>query len=183
MARFRAIPYAKALHEVVLDQAPEQAEATVDFLDRVSQVVEQVPEFLKVLVTPALSPEAKSAILDSVLDAVDVVEPTRRFLHVVQKSYRMEHLPAIRDAYRDLIDRASGRVRAQIEVPVKLGDADAKRLVSAISDLVGSEVVADFSEAPELLAGFRVQVGSKVFDGSLIGQLEQLRRQTLIEQG
>jgi F-type H+-transporting ATPase subunit delta len=95
----------------------------------------------------------------------------------------MEHLSAIRDAYRDLVDRARGRVRAKIEVPVPLGTADADRLVGAISKLMGSEVVADFSERPELLAGFRVQVGSKVFDGSLIGQLEQLRRQTLIEQG
>ena len=44
--------------------------------------------------------------------------------------------------------------------------------------MVGAEVVAEFEENPELLAGFRVQVGSKVFDGSLVGQVDRLSRHT-----
>ena len=42
-------------------------------------------------------------------------------------------------------------------------------------------VVADFEDNPELLAGFRVQVGSKVFDGSLVGQVDRLSREMLRE--
>jgi len=43
-------------------------------------------------------------------------------------------------------------------------------------------VFADFEHSPELLAGFRATVGSRVFDGSLTGQLEQLRRNIASEQ-
>ena len=48
---------------------------------------------------------------------------------------------------------------------------------------MGTTVVADFVYNPELLAGFKVKVGSKVFDGSLVGQVNRLSRQTVIEQG
>jgi F-type H+-transporting ATPase subunit delta len=183
MARFRATPYAKALHDVVLDKAPDKAESVVEHLDLIAQVVETVPDFLKAMVTPAVSQETKVSILESVLKELGITDPTSRFLQVVQRNYRLEHLPEIRDAYRDLVDRSAGRVRAKIEVPAPLSDADTKKLVDAISGLTEARVVAEFTENPELLAGFRAQIGSKVFDGSLIGQLDQLRRQTLIEQG
>ena len=44
-------------------------------------------------------------------------------------------------------------------------------------------MVADFDAKPELIAGFRMQVGSRVFDGSLSGELDRLSRQIEIEQG
>lgn len=181
MARFRATPYAKALHEVILSQRPQDVEKVIDQLSLVAEVVETVPEFLKVMVTPMVAVETKTAILDSVLDQLKITEPTRKFLHVVQRNFRMQHMPAIRDIYCEIVDRAQGRVRAQIDVPYKLGTSDQKKLTDAVSAAVGSDVIASFTEKPELLAGFRAQVGSKVFDGSLVGQLEQLRRQTQLE--
>ena len=56
-----------------------------------------------------------------------------------------------------------------------------RELLGVLEGAVNSAVVADFVDNPELLAGFRVQVGSKVFDGSLVGQLKQLSRQTQFE--
>ena len=52
----------------------------------------------------------------------------------------------------------------------------------ALSRVTESAVFAEFEQAPELLAGFRATVGSRVFDGSLVGQLEQLRRRITSEQ-
>ena len=54
-----------------------------------------------------------------------------------------------------------------------------RALVDALEKVLGTDVVADFVEKPELLGGFRVQVGSKLFDGSLSGQLNQLGRGAL----
>ena len=84
-------------------------------------------------------------------------------------------------AYRDLVDRALNRTRARVEVPRPLTPAQRKELLTVLEEQVGGTVVAKFEERPELLAGFRVQVGSKVFDGSLVGQLEQLARATAHE--
>ena len=94
-------------------------------------------------------------------------------------------IPFLRDiatAYRDLVDRELGRTRAQIEVATTYDEADRRRIAEVMSAVMGATVVADFVHNPDLLAGFKVQVGSKVFDGSLVGQVDRLSRQTASEQ-
>jgi len=181
MARFRALPYAKALFEVVRAQAPDRVEAVIPELERVAEAVEVVPDFLRVLTAPMVAVETKSEILDEVLDSLEITEPTRRFIHVVQQHYRMEHMRDIASVYRDMVDRAEGRSRATIEVAGEPDIEQRRELERALAQVVGTEVTAEFTKNPELLAGFRARVGSKLYDGSLVGQVDRLSRHTLTE--
>lgn len=183
MSRFRALPYAKALFEVVRRAEPARVDRIVGELDDLAAAAAAVPELLRVQVSPAVSAETKTAILDQILDRMQVESTTRRFVHVVQGHYRLEHLAAIAVAFRDLVDRDRGRSRATVETAVPLDDDQRRALLGAMSALTGAEVVARFDDRPELLAGFRARIGSLVFDGSLVGQVERLSRQTLSEQG
>lgn len=182
MSRFRALPYAKALLEVMKTDHPDRMQPVTEDLEGMATAIETVPEFEQVLVTPAVDPESKTAILDGVMDSLGITEPVRRFMHVVQKNYRMQHMRDIATAYRDLVDRALGRTRARIEVATTYDEADRRRIAEVMSAVMGATVVADFVHNPDLLAGFKVQVGSKVFDGSLVGQVDRLSRQTASEQ-
>ena len=183
MTRFRALPYAKALMAVVKDETPESREMVAEELDRVTAALDSVPEFFRVLVSPTVSVEVKSTILDEVLDALEIGQPTRRFLHVVQQHYRMQHIADIADTYRKLVDQSLGRIRARVETVVVLDEPERRRLVDAVSAVEGATVVADFQARPELLGGFRLQVGSRVFDGSLAGELDRLSQEITVEQG
>ena len=183
MARFRALPYAKALLTVVEKEGPQRMEAVAGELDRVVEALGAVPDFHRVLVTPMVPVEKKSEILDSVLSALEIGQPCRRFLHVVQQHYRMVHMSDIAATYRELVDQKMGRTRARVETALALEEAEQRRLVDAISAVEGSSVVADFSANRDLLGGFRLQVGSRVFDGSLSGELNRLSKEIEIEQG
>jgi F-type H+-transporting ATPase subunit delta len=181
MARFRALPYAKALYAVVHGQDPGRVEAVIGELERMAEALEAVPDLLRVLTTPMVSVPTKTAILDKVLDSLEMTEPARRFLHVVQQHYRMLHMRDIATVYRELVDRAKGRVRATVEVAGEL-DADQQRQVARVlSEVLGTGIAAEFTSNPELLAGFRARVGSKLYDGSLVGQVDRLSRHTLTE--
>jgi F-type H+-transporting ATPase subunit delta len=183
MGRFRAVPYAKALLAVVQKEDPARAEDVAEELDGVAAALKAVPEFHDVLVTPMVSVEAKTKILDAVLDALEIGEPTRRFLHVVQHHYRMQHMTDIAIAYRELVDQSLGRTRARVETASELDEGSRRRLVDAISAFEGATVVADFEANRDLLGGFKLQVGSRVFDGSLAGELDRLSKEIEIEQG
>lgn len=183
MGRFRALPYAKALLTVVQKDSPQRQEEVASELDAVAAALAEVPEFERVLVTPTVAVEKKTEVLDAVLDALETGQPTRRFLHVVQQHYRMQHMADIATAYREILDTSLGRTRAQVETAVGLDDSERGQLVSAISAIEGVDVVAEFKERPELLGGFRLQVGSRVFDGSLSGELDRLSKEIEIEQG
>jgi F-type H+-transporting ATPase subunit delta len=183
MGRFRALPYAKALLTVVQKEDPQRLQQVAAELDAVAVALATVPEFERVLVTPTVAAEKKTQILDAVLDALDMGQPTRRFLHVVQQHYRMQHMPDIAAAFRELVDKSLGRTRAIIETAAGLDESERGLLLGVVSAIEDAEVVADFSEKPELLGGFRMQVGSRVFDGSLAGELKRLSKELQIKQG
>jgi F-type H+-transporting ATPase subunit delta len=183
MGRFRAVPYAKALLAVVQKEDPVRAEKVAEELDGVAAALKEVPEFHDVLVTPMVSVEAKTKILDTVLDALEIGEPTRRFLHVVQHHYRMQHMADIATEFRELVDQSLGRTRARVETAIELDESSRRQLVDAISKFEGAAVVADFEANRDLLGGFKLQVGSRVFDGSLAGELDRLSKEIEIEQG
>jgi F-type H+-transporting ATPase subunit delta len=183
MGRFRALPYAKALFTVVQKDDRDRMQQVAAELDAVATALDTVPEFERVMVTPTVATDTKTQILDAVLDALGTGQPTRRFLHVVQQHYRLQHMPDIAAAYRELVDRSLGRTRASVETAVELDESERRQLVKVVSAIEGAEVVADFSERPELLGGFRLQVGSRVFDGSLSGELKRLSKELQITQG
>jgi len=183
MGRFRAVPYAKALLAVVQKEDSSRAEKVAEELDGVAAALKAVPEFHDVLVTPMVSVEEKTKILDAVLDSLEIGEPTRRFLHVVQHHYRMQHMTDIAAAFRELVDQSLGRTRARVETAIDLDEDSRRRLADAISAVEGAKVVADFEANRDLLGGFKLQVGSRVFDGSLAGELDRLSKEIEIEQG
>lgn len=181
MARFRALPYAKALYGVVHDQDPGRVEVVIGELERMAEALEAVPDLLRVLTTPMVSVQTKTAILEEVLDSLQMTEPARRFLHVVQQHYRMEHMRDMATVYRELVDRAKGRVRATIEVAGELDAEQQRQVARVLTEVLGTEIAAEFVSNPKLLAGFRARVGSKLYDGSLVGQVDRLSRQTFRE--
>jgi F-type H+-transporting ATPase subunit delta len=181
MARFRALPYAKALYEVISKNEPARIDEVSSELDRIAAAIAEVPQFLRVLTTPMVSPETKTTILNAVLDSLEIGGLTRQFLHVVQRHFRMEHMASIAEVYREIADRAMGRTRASIAVAGHIDEGGRRSILSTMNEVVGGEVVADFVEKPELLAGFRIQIGSKVYDGSLVGQVDRLSREMLRE--
>jgi len=176
MGYFRPAPYAKAFHQVVLDRAPGREEAAADELARLARAIEISPELRRALVTPTISVEDKAAIVESILDLLAIEEPTRSLAHVLQRNYRILHTAVILAAYRELVDRSHGRVRARIEVAGRADRTQRARIVDTLAGVVRAEIVAEFEANDALLAGFRATLGSRVFDGSLVGQLEQIVR-------
>jgi F-type H+-transporting ATPase subunit delta len=168
---------------VVQKDAPERMEQVANELHEVAAAFADVPDFERVLVTPTVAADKKSQILAAVLDALDMGQPTRRFLEVVQQHYRLQHLSDIAAAFGELVDQNLGRTRAQVETAAALDETERKQLVEVVSAIEDAAVVAEFSQRSELLGGFRLQVGSRVFDGSLAGELKRLSKEIEIEQG
>jgi len=183
MAVFRAMPYAKALHQVITTDDAKRADSVVAELETIADIVDAVPEFNRALTTPTVPSETKIEVLKQVLKAIGASPEVSRLMRVVQQHYRMQHMRDIANAYRGIVDRALGRARATVEVATEVDDKERATIIEALSHVIGEKIIAEFNINPALLAGFRFQVGSRVFDGSLSGQLEHLSNQSQIEQG
>lgn len=174
--------YAKALAEVVL--APGSgldAGAVADQLKRVEGLMAGSHELRHVMLSPAVASSKKRAVIQRFAGELGLAPKVRNFLYVLIDHRRLEQLPAIRESFELSVDEAMGFVRADIASAEPLSDAQRQTLEHELSKLTGKRVRPAFTTDPSLIGGVVARIGSTVYDGSVQGQLESLRRRLTTE--
>jgi len=169
--------YAKALLEVARDAGgAAAAEAALDELSRFTEVFRSSRDLRIVLLSPVVEHQQKMRVIARLCEAIGAGRPLRNFLNVVTKKRRLALLPEIRDRYQALLDEAEGIVRAEVRTALPATDAQKRALEAKLAAVTGGQVRCGYLVDDSLLGGVLVKVGSSVFDGSVRGHLEALRR-------
>ena len=168
--------YAEALADVAvetgipLDKTGEQLESFVEaFQDN--------PELKSVLLDPSYPLSVKQGIVREISQAHKVEKIVGNFLLVVTEKGRIEQIEEILEAYQCVLDDKAGVVRVEVASAHELDAADQERIAKAMKKVTGKDVKLSYSLDDELIGGLRLQVGSTVYDGSILSSLEQLKNQ------
>jgi F-type H+-transporting ATPase subunit delta len=94
---------------------------------------------------------------------------------VVIDHRRIHELPAILEAFDNLLDERLGFVRADVTSATPLDDPQRMELEAELSRLAGKKAKLTFTIDPALIGGVVARVGSVLYDGSVRGHLERLR--------
>jgi len=149
-----------------------------EFQSLIRDVLDQMPGFDAVLASPRVTSDQKLAILDKAFTG-RMREELLVFLKVVAGKGRLDCLRAM---LRESL-RLDNEARGVVEVRVSTAHAvtrDVQDSVSAaLSSALSSEVEMQYNVLPGLIGGMVVRVGDRVFDGSVVNRLEQLRGHAL----
>jgi F-type H+-transporting ATPase subunit delta len=168
--------YAKALVEVAAAPgSASDAAAILAQLRAVGDAIAASPELRIALLSPAVSPARKRDVVTRVFGPLNLDKQARNFLFVVIDHRRVAELPAIVDAFEEMLDERLGFVRAEVLSARPLAGAQQGSLEAEISRMTGKKAKLKFSIDPALIAGVVARVGSTVYDGSVRGQLDKLR--------
>ncbi len=127
------------------------------------------------LLNPVFEADARKRILRDLAKRLSVGPLVTNFLCVLLDKRKLRLLPDITRIYRELVDRAAGRIEAQLVAAAALdGDAPA-RVAAELSKWTGKQVRLSTSVDPALIGGVVARVGGLVLDGSIRTQLEELR--------
>jgi F-type H+-transporting ATPase subunit delta len=136
-----------------------------------------MPSARIVFTSPTVAASDKQAALDRLLPSAP---PTvRNFLHIVAERDRLDEIPGMAEALRDLINRQRGIVTAEVTTAVPL-DAElertvAQRLASYLNRQPG-QITVQSRVDPSIIGGVVARVGDRLIDDSVRGRLERLRR-------
>jgi F-type H+-transporting ATPase subunit delta len=184
MASALAYRYARALADTVL--APASALKPEDAVTQVreaAQMVEGSAELRIALLTPAIPTSRKRAAIGKLLDELNTSRLIRNFIYVVIDHRRIGVLGEIAQAFELALDERLGFARAEVASAVELDESRRAGMESELSRLTGKRMRLHFQVDPDLLGGATARVGSTLYDGSLRGQLQQLRRELTEESG
>ncbi len=130
----------------------------------------------EVLTDPSIPNESKLAVLDALAEKLGLSKQVRNFIAVIIEHGRLNELHDILTEYSTLADEQSGITEVEILSAHPLDQGERTELEQQAARLAGGRVRATYAEDPQLLGGAVVKIGSTVYDGSLRGQLEQMKR-------
>lgn len=176
-ARAIARRYAKALAEI--GESHGTLQELLRELDAVDALVGSNPDLQRLVVFPLIAPSKRAAAFDAILEKAGASAMLRKFFRVVAQAARLSLLHDIVVTFHDLVDEKRGVVEARITSAQPLTSLQSQRLTSSLASRTGKTIRIKWQQDPALLGGLKVQLGSMVYDASLLGRLRLLKVQLL----
>ncbi len=150
------------------------AAALLDELERLASAITESAELRRVLLTPIHPRPQRQAVMGDLAASLELRAELRAFLRILVAENRAQYLPTVCEALRELVERAQGRIEAEVTSARELSAAEAEALQQALSRRVGSRVALRTRVDPSLVAGVVARVGDLLLDGSLRSQIATL---------
>jgi F-type H+-transporting ATPase subunit delta len=173
--------YANALADVVMGGGAVgiQPGAAAAQVRAFATVVAESHDLRNVLTSPSVSQARKRAVISRITEVQGTARMVRNFLLVLSDHRRLDALTEVASALEIIIDERLGFARASIQSAEALRPEQQDALIRKISEMTGKNVRSSYAVNPELVGGVVVNVGSKVYDGSVRGQLAAIGRRLL----
>ena len=171
--------YAKALLSIGIES--QSYDALGRELDRAAETIATSPELKSALENPVFALSKRHAVLEELARRLALSTPIRNLLLLLLDKNRINALPDIARAHRELVDEQAGRARAVVTSAAPLTPEVEARIKSALEKQTGKTVLIDRKVDASLIGGVVAQVGDMVFDGSVKTQLQQLREQLEVD--
>ncbi|HEY7745301.1 MAG TPA: ATP synthase F1 subunit delta [Desulfuromonadales bacterium] len=164
--------YAKALVDLGAEQ--KMVERYGDELARVSSAFAAESALRLILESPTFPAEKKTAILVDLTEKLQLSGGMKSFLGLLLAKDRIQYLAQIEGNYRQLADELSGILRARIISAAELDAGQCATIRASLEKQSGKKVELKVDIEPSLIGGVQVEIGGKVFDGSVKTQLKRI---------
>ncbi|HOO55401.1 MAG TPA: F0F1 ATP synthase subunit delta [bacterium] len=167
-----ATRYAQALFDLAREK-DRLREVEQDFL-KLIKLLEEQPELQQFLTHPVIVSSEKKKIIDSLFEG-STDELFVDFIGLIIDKNREEYLPLIKEDFDEMLRKDRGQEVAYISVPYELSETLKAQIASGLAGYTGKTVEIKEEVDPSLIAGIRVRIGDRVFDGSMKTRLEMIR--------
>lgn len=169
--------YAAALADVVT--ARGESREVREELAAWESMTQSNPQLLEVFRHPTIPHEQKRAVLNELLTRSRVRPTTANFLQVLLQNHRLADLSEVNRQFAQELDRRSNVVTAQVTTARPLPQDAQESLRAKLSQMTGRSVRLEFEVDDSVIGGVVTRIGSTLYDGSVRGQLEQVKRKML----
>jgi F-type H+-transporting ATPase subunit delta len=174
-----SLQYANALADIALAQGA--AEPAAKQLQEFGAAFAQSAELRTFLASPAVSVEAKHAVIEKIAARVGATKIVRNFLFVLADHRRTQLIPEVIAAFHEVIRQRQGIAEAEVTSATELSAVQRKGIAATLARLTGKKIDAKYALDLALLGGAVVRIGDTIYDGSLRSRLNEMRTRLAAE--
>lgn len=169
-----AEPYAEAL--LALAKSNDSLKETTNDINIISQFLANSFDLKKFLRNPLITRNAKKNVIKDLLGE-QISDSTLKFLFLLVIKDRIEILESIAQKFLELLYKQESIEIAKITSSIQLSAQQQKEIAEKLKVIVGAkQIKLALKVDPNLIGGFTIEIGSKMIDTSLRGQLKQISR-------
>ena len=167
-----AVPYAEALLE--LAKSNDSLKETTNDMNIVSQFLANSSDLKKFLGNPLVTKEAKKNVVKDILGE-QIDGSTLKFLLLLVERGRIQILDSIAQKILELSFKQESIEIAKITSSIQLSAQQQKEIAEKLKVITGAkQIKLALKVDPTLIGGFTIEIGSKMIDTSIRGQLRQI---------
>tara|TARA_B110001452_G_scaffold113919_1_gene94486 strand:- start:18400 stop:18945 length:546 start_codon:yes stop_codon:yes gene_type:complete len=167
-----AVPYAEALLD--LAKSNDSLKETTNDMNIVSQFLANSSDLKKFLGNPLISKDAKKNVVKDILGE-QIDGSTLKFLLLLVERGRIEILESIAQKFLELSFKQESIEIAKITSSIQLSAQQQKEIAEKLKVITGAkQIKLALKVDPALIGGFTIEIGSKMIDTSIRGQLKQI---------
>jgi len=174
-----SLQYANAMADIALAQGA--AEPAAKQLHDFGAAYTESAELRTFLASPAVSVEAKHAVIEKIMARLGASKIIRNFLFVIVDHRRTQLIPEVIAAFHQVIRRRQGVAEAEVSSTIELSAGQKKEIAATLARLTGKKIETKYALDPALLGGAVVRIGDTIYDGSLRSRLNQMRARLAAE--
>jgi len=167
-----AVPYAEALLD--LAKSNDSLKETTNDMNIVSQFLANSSDLKKFLGNPLITKDAKKNVVKDILGE-QIDGSTLKFLLLLVERGRIEVLEQIAQKFLELSFKQESIEIAKITSSIQLSAQQQKDIAEKLKVITGAkQIKLALKVDPALIGGFTIEIGSKMIDTSIRGQLRQI---------
>ena len=165
-------PYAEAFLQVT--ESRNEVDQIVDQSKSLLELWDQSPEFSDAMSSPVLEIESKKKVLEKIF-AKEVSPSLMNLLKLLADRQRIGYLNSVLERLLELYREQRNIALATVTSATSLTEDQQEKILKTVQSVAGTDnLELDLKVDPNLIGGFIINVGSKVIDASLSGQVRRL---------
>ena len=156
------------------DRAGQLADVE-DELFRFAQIVSGDLELAATLADSSVDPERRAGLARALLEG-KARPATIRLVELAMGGFGGRTFEGAMTRLVELVADKRSREVAYVTTATALSDADEQRLAQRLGELYGREISLKVDVDPSIVGGVRVQVGSDLYDGTVVRRLDEARK-------
>lgn len=165
--------YARALIKIGMQE--NQVPLFKMELTRAEETMQKVPDLALILSNRDIEPAKRKAIIQKLGHRLNLSPTMLKFLQLLIDRERFYLFPEILQATLRLAMNLENRAVAHVKVVgAPFTREGLEELKQVLGRLTGRQIQMELEEDEAILGGIQIQVGDKIYDGSVRGELERL---------
>lgn len=165
--------YGKSLYD--LAQGEGLTERLLSEMEAVKGIFSENPDYIRLLSEPSIPKKERLGLLDeSFGDSIHVY--LLNFMKILAEKGMLREFSSCFKTFRNLYNDEHDIRDAVVTSPSELSDSERAKLKEKLEQLTGKKIILSEKKDPALLGGIKVLVDGKLYDGTVQGRLNELKR-------